>query len=594
MLGNEQGRKAKKRKGESPENDQDSSTSTTSSSNINQQPSLYQPPAQNSFQLYKNIRNQVDNRIKSLNCVHPKTPHGFKDYLLNRGVYLLNGNKLGNGSLATSKNNELLNRGTAPLLNNSGNVRSFQSSHYLVPEQTKAPGSLAVSSPLHQLFMEQEKARHKMRMHHIKEREKLTLSAEQEILRVYNQAALAAANQLEPFSVCTLLKHQEIYNYIEPDEPTQASSQQAAADGDSATKLDETSSDTNKGGSSEKNDKSSDASSNKESTSATQLDTKSSINPEPNREPKENTSDACMDVDQPSKPAPCTDSTESSSASGANSATTPNQGDELLPATHDSVGDSPVTTSIENNKIKKEVIEERKPTNLDCLIKNDSSSSKESAAQMVKNNDATETVTLIDLKKESVETTNVMDFKSVANSKSNDNNVDKSGVTTSLVSSANLQGDACGSNNKSTSKDASNNLLNNGQASDMTTITSAEAGIIKPSDINNQSASDNVTEEGAKSQEEPMITDEEDLSDDARSIYNKKIFFGRLQDIDDKWERIKSEMLIRHKNEAESLYAVQKLEWEWKAKEIGVCDVRTTPTIEQIFVPRVDVITLDY
>lgn len=48
-------------------------------------------------------------------------------------------------------------------------------------------------------------------------------------------------------------------------------------------------------------------------------------------------------------------------------------------------------------------------------------------------------------------------------------------------------------------------------------------------------------------------------------------------------------MLLRHHNEAESLHAVQKLDWEWKMKELAMCDMKTSPVIDDIFVPMVHV-----
>lgn len=48
-------------------------------------------------------------------------------------------------------------------------------------------------------------------------------------------------------------------------------------------------------------------------------------------------------------------------------------------------------------------------------------------------------------------------------------------------------------------------------------------------------------------------------------------------------------MLLRHHNEAESLHAVQKLDWEWKMKELAMCDMKASPVIDDIFVPMVHV-----
>jgi len=53
---------------------------------------------------------------------------------------------------------------------------------------------------------------------HLIEKEKLVLSVEQEILRVHGRAARALANQALPFSVCTLLKDQEVYSALTPEQ----------------------------------------------------------------------------------------------------------------------------------------------------------------------------------------------------------------------------------------------------------------------------------------------------------------------------------------------------------------------------------------
>lgn len=68
-----------------------------------------------------------------------------------------------------------------------------------------------------------------------------------------------------------------------------------------------------------------------------------------------------------------------------------------------------------------------------------------------------------------------------------------------------------------------------------------------------------------------------------------RLFLSWLQDVDDKWEKIKEHMLLRHHNEAESLYAVQKMTWEWKLKELALCDAKSTPQIDDLFVPMVHV-----
>lgn len=46
-------------------------------------------------------------------------------------------------------------------------------------------------------------------------------------------------------------------------------------------------------------------------------------------------------------------------------------------------------------------------------------------------------------------------------------------------------------------------------------------------------------------------------------------------------------MISRHHHEAESLYAVQLMNWEFKLKECGLCDSNTQPTIDSLHVPLV-------
>lgn len=48
-------------------------------------------------------------------------------------------------------------------------------------------------------------------------------------------------------------------------------------------------------------------------------------------------------------------------------------------------------------------------------------------------------------------------------------------------------------------------------------------------------------------------------------------------------------MVLRHHNEAESLHAVQKMNWEWKMKELSLCEHKAQPIIEDAHVPIVRV-----
>lgn len=284
---------------------------TAATANGQQPNKEFQMPSYNSYQMYLNIRKQIDKRRKQMFAVQPKPPQGFKDYLLNKGGYLLHG-----------KVNVF-----AP-----GNHSDGSNGKNALPQLGTPPPTLKPGHALHSLFIEQEKARQKLRIQHVIEKEKLRLSAEQEILRVHGRAALAMANQSVPFSVCSILKDDEIYNVIEPE-----------GDG----------------------------------------------------EPYGNTGSK-------------NEYQKSTYSSGA------------------------------------------------------------------------------------------------------------------------------------------------GSSADLTTLTGTPQGT-------------------------------------GRSRYNGRLFLSWLQDVDDKWEKIKEETIKRQRRESESLFAVQKLDWEWKMKELGLCDFRATPTIERAFVPSVEV-----
>jgi len=134
----------------------------------------------NDMEMYIQMRKQIEQKRKNMFPVCPKPPEGFKDYLMNKKTYLLQDNA-----------SERLR--TMPLV--------------------QPPPSL--KGPLRELFVFQEKERFKLRTKHVVEKEKLILAVEQEILRVHGRAARALANQTVPFSVCTILRDQDIYNPID-------------------------------------------------------------------------------------------------------------------------------------------------------------------------------------------------------------------------------------------------------------------------------------------------------------------------------------------------------------------------------------------
>lgn len=75
-----------------------------------------------------------------------------------------------------------------------------------------SPANLQIQ--MKETFIEQEKERHKLRLQHLVEKEKLVLSVEQEILRVHGRAARALSNQALPYSVCTILKDEEVTKFV--------------------------------------------------------------------------------------------------------------------------------------------------------------------------------------------------------------------------------------------------------------------------------------------------------------------------------------------------------------------------------------------
>lgn len=145
----------------------------------NDAPHPHDQPITNCYQMYIDIRTQINRKHRLLIPVQPKPPQGFKDYLLNRRSYVLAGK--------------------------TPNEPTFT-----------FPNSLAAQ--LKDLFMVQEKERHKLKMQHMVEKEKLVLAVEQEILRVHGRAGRALANQSLPFSACTILKDDEVYNIITPEQ----------------------------------------------------------------------------------------------------------------------------------------------------------------------------------------------------------------------------------------------------------------------------------------------------------------------------------------------------------------------------------------
>ncbi|XP_052746454.1 uncharacterized protein LOC112052839 isoform X2 [Bicyclus anynana] len=149
-------------------------------------------PHGNPYQLAIHIRNQIDQRQKSLFPVKPKPPKDFNKYLMNRCTY----------TLQSTVNPE------PPVV----------VPHNMPPQMVDQ-------------FMEHENERTQLRIQHLVEKEKLVLSVEQEILRVHGRAERAVANQALPFSVCTILRDKEVYNVLAPEQEEKRNAQRSRCNG---------------------------------------------------------------------------------------------------------------------------------------------------------------------------------------------------------------------------------------------------------------------------------------------------------------------------------------------------------------------------
>lgn len=78
-----------------------------------------------------------------------------------------------------------------------------------------------------------------------------------------------------------------------------------------------------------------------------------------------------------------------------------------------------------------------------------------------------------------------------------------------------------------------------------------------------------------------------------RQPISRRILCSSLQDVKDKWEVVKQQMLNRHKLEAESLNAYQKMLWERKLKKCAICPHNKKPTIHLDHVPLIVVTDFD-
>ncbi|XP_054733494.1 ankyrin repeat domain-containing protein 12 [Anastrepha obliqua] len=129
-------------------------------------------PFTNCFQMYLNIRRQIEKKWRNMYPIKPRPPQGYNEYLLNKKTYLLASNEK--------------------------------------KVETKAPNTVPLK--MQEIYHLQEQERNALLQRHIVEREKLCLNVEQEMIRVHSKAARNISCQPVPYSVCTLLKDEEVYN----------------------------------------------------------------------------------------------------------------------------------------------------------------------------------------------------------------------------------------------------------------------------------------------------------------------------------------------------------------------------------------------
>ncbi|XP_017071565.1 ankyrin repeat domain-containing protein 11 [Drosophila eugracilis] len=163
-----------------PKNTDDSSkNSNAADSGVNSEESHpHDHPFTNGFQMFLSIRRQIEKKWKSLYPVKPRPPQGYNDYLLTKKSYLL-----------------------------SRNVETS------IPDIPRT-----VPQAMERIYQDQEKARRDLIQAHTVEREKLCMNVEQEIIRVHSKAARSISGQPAPYSVCTYLKDDEVYNLITPEQ----------------------------------------------------------------------------------------------------------------------------------------------------------------------------------------------------------------------------------------------------------------------------------------------------------------------------------------------------------------------------------------
>ncbi|XP_049756108.1 ankyrin repeat domain-containing protein 12 isoform X3 [Elephas maximus indicus] len=89
----------------------------------------------------------------------------------------------------------------------------------------------------------------------------------------------------------------------------------------------------------------------------------------------------------------------------------------------------------------------------------------------------------------------------------------------------------------------------------------------------------------------PLDSQSDDSKTSVRDRFNARQFMSWLQDVDDKFDKLKTCLLMRQQHEAAALNAVQRLEWQLKLQELDPATYKsiTIYEIQEFYVPLVDV-----
>ncbi|XP_026699057.1 ankyrin repeat domain-containing protein 12 isoform X1 [Athene cunicularia] len=89
----------------------------------------------------------------------------------------------------------------------------------------------------------------------------------------------------------------------------------------------------------------------------------------------------------------------------------------------------------------------------------------------------------------------------------------------------------------------------------------------------------------------PLDAQTDDSKTSVRDRFNARQFMSWLQDVDDKFDKLKTCLLMRQQHEAAALNAVQRLEWQLKLQELDPATYKSISIyeIQEFYVPLVDV-----